>query len=530
MNPDDPRGRRDALLGDLLRTTVLVPPLPPSFSDEVQRHLVGIDEEASRAGRLSHRRPRRWVLLAAAALVALAVTLVVVGRHTAGEYLQPESASAARVVARAWASLSGFRTISATLSVYSADTEGPTLATYGSKWTTSDEYFALAHVKGPPRLEGLPSHLDATSQGQGRLMSPLPEHLSTPNPQGKLTLRRDVPPLRVETSDARSGTRSLYVPSYSYTSPDYSYSGQGEFAIKYVDTALGPPDSPLFTSGWAAMMQQANVLALLANGTVSETTYDGRPALVVSAAVTPGPVAVNQERDGYSVRRDYDRVEVTVDKATWFPVRYTTSLHGKINHDTRLTDVQLDVPIATGQFEPKFPSGARVATVDEGFRRVGIDEAARAFSYRPLAPASLPLGFEFSLAAVAPESVFELWVGYATTRDNRRLIATHDVTALNYRAGFLSFTVTTRRDAGTHNPLLADPFEPGSASTAAAKAAKRVTLRNGALAGVHARLSLPATGVPHLWAFHDGLMVTIGGDLTAQQLLAVAGSLEPLQK
>ena len=105
---------------------------------------------------------------------------------------------------------------------------------------------------------------------------------------------------------------------------------------------------------------------------------------------------------------------------------------------------------------------------------------------------------------------------------------THDVTAFEYRAGFLSFTVTTRREKGTHDPLLADPFEPGRDPALESGGMRTVTLHHGALAGVRAKLAMPVSGVPHLWAFHDGLMVTIGGDLTAQQLVAVAESLEPL--
>ena len=219
---------------------------------------------------------------------------------------------------------------------------------------------------------------------------------------------------------------------------------------------------------------------------------------------------------------------MTVDKATWFPVRYTISLHGKINHDTRLTDVRLDVPVENAQFDPAFPKGVAAGPIDEGFRRVELDEAAHAFGYRPLVPSTLPDGFSYSLAAVAPKAVFDIFVGHTPTVDNRRHIPTYDVTAIKYRRGFLSFTVTTRRAKGMHNPLLADPFEPGQWTSLAPEEVKTVTLHAGALAGERAKLALPVSGVPHLWAFHDGLMVTIGGDLTARQLLAVAESLAPL--
>ena len=70
---------------------------------------------------------------------------------------------------------------------------------------------------------------------------------------------------------------------------------------------------------------------------------------------------------------------------------YTASLHGKIDHDTRLTDVRLDVPVENAQFEPAFPKGVRGA-IDEGFRRVDLDEAVHAFGYRPWRPLRCPMG------------------------------------------------------------------------------------------------------------------------------------------
>ena len=530
MKREDRRGERDPVLGDLLRDVVHVPALPADFGEQLQAHLGEIDAEARSAGvtRAPSRHRRRWALLAIAAVAALAVAVAfaMVGRHTVREYARPQPASAAEVVARVRNSLAEFQTISATVSTYSADVEGPSLETYGSGWTTSAEYFARAHVEGRPTLESPPSHVIATSEGEARLTSPVPEDM--PRAEGKLTLERDWPAVRVETKDDPSGTSSLYIPAYALKGRAYSYSGEGESAVEFVNTPLGPPDAQPDTSAYATVMEQANALSLLAHGTVKATTYDGRPALVVGADVTPGPVVVRKNRDGYKVARDYDRFEMTVDKATWFPVRYTMSLHGKVNLDVRLTDIQLGVPVDSAEFEPAFPKDLVVTPLDEGFRRVGLGAAAHTFRYRPLAPTSLPGRFSYSLAAVASKAVFELWVGYAPLPSNRRLIVSHDVTALEYRAGFLSFTVTTRRGEGMHNPLLADPFEPGPARSLASEEVKTVTLRHGAWAGTTAKLAMPVSGVPHLWVFHDGLMVTIGGDLTAQQLLAVAESLEPL--
>lgn len=116
------------------------------------------------------------------------------------------------------------------------------------------------------------------------------------------------------------------------------------------------------------------------------------------------------------------------------------------------------------------------------------------------------------------------------SRDPRRAeLPSLDITALNYRAGFLAFTVTTRSEEGMHDPRLADPFATEPDLIATPDQREEVTLESGALRGVEAQLATPALGVPHLWAFHDGLLVTVAGDLTRDQLLTVANSLEPLK-
>jgi hypothetical protein len=53
-----------------------------------------------------------------------------------------------------------------------------------------------------------------------------------------------------------------------------------------------------------------------------------------------------------------------------------------------------------------------------------------------------------------------------------------------------------------------------------------VTLHGGALDGVLAHLTIDPRAVPHLWATTDRFVVTVSGDLTRDQLIHVAESLE----
>jgi acetyl esterase/lipase len=52
-----------------------------------------------------------------------------------------------------------------------------------------------------------------------------------------------------------------------------------------------------------------------------------------------------------------------------------------------------------------------------------------------------------------------------------------------------------------------------------------VTLHGGALDGVTAELEVDPRTTPHLWALTPELVVTVSGDLTRDELLAVAQSL-----
>ena len=73
------------------------------------------------------------------------------------------------------------------------------------------------------------------------------------------------------------------------------------------------------------------------------------------------------------------------------------------------------------------------------------------------------------------------------------------------------------------------PVRERSLAGGAPNARETVVIHGGALDGVSAKLALPPAGVPHLWAFHDGLMITVAGDLTREQLLEVASSLGPMR-
>src|SRR5205823_11517975 len=102
------------------------------------------------------------------------------------------------------------------------------------------------------------------------------------------------------------------------------------------------------------------------------------------------------------------------------------------------------------------------------------------------------------------------------------------VVSLLYRRGLDQFLVTTRLrtpDAAAPASTWDDPLAAGEGIR---EREQPVDLSAGALAGGRAWVIIGARSIPHLWGLTDSLVVTVGGDLSRAEILAVSGSLAPL--
>jgi hypothetical protein len=414
-------------------------------------------------------------------------------------------ASAAEVAANMRTALGGITSISATWISSSAEVTGPSAGEWKQGWTDAD-WYARAQVGGLHAA----SSTDLLTTAAGRRRAAF----------GGIGRPQGAPPITVATYDATAGIWSVYMPSQADQADDAH-----QTAEVYRDVPLGPPDRDEVN---LLPFERNVVWAALANGSVSATTYDGRPALIVSSAVTPGAIRKDVNDDRLSSDDPVDRLEVTVDRESWFPMRVRWLLHGDVVSDSRLTHVRLNVPVSDAQVAPSFPEGTKVRTsaMWPRFRRVSLAEAAHVFTTPPLAPRVLPAAFRPVAAAVATRSRWGLTDSFGK---NRWWPWSRDITALGYRDGFLSLTVTTRTQARPTDTRLDDPFAKWPALVATANERETVTLQSGALRGVDAEVAMPVQGVPHLWAFHGGRMITVAGDLTRDELLAVANSLELME-
>jgi hypothetical protein len=459
---------------------------------------------------LRRKRSFYGILLAAALAVGALVLGASLSRHAVDGLRYPEPASAAEIAANVRTALSRIRTLRAETGGVQNMVVGPDKSEWQKDWTTAD-WWARARVSSNPDASMVypTTQIVATDDGRWR------HYYHSTHPNSDMSSSFD------SSSDDASGVSNVCEP----------WSGLRWMRYVSKNTSLGPPDDP--RGGRSIEIPLEFVLpsniAAMARGHVTETTYDGRPSLTVSCAIAPQPIeGLNMDSHWF------DTVAFTVDRETWLVVRTSYLLHGRVVLEQWLANVRVNEPVSAAQLEPTCPDGTTNEVTDLHYRRVSFGEAAHAFSTRPLEPKVLPDEFRPFAAAVAEKAEFSYFT-YTSGYQPHYLPPSREVTQLGYRAGLLEFVVTTRRQP-SGGPLpddlfVADPFIHESARDllAASGELEKVTLSGGAWRGVTAYVSIPLLDAPHLWACHDGVLVTIGGDLTRDQLLAVANSLEPMK-
>jgi hypothetical protein len=278
--------------------------------------------------------------------------------------------------------------------------------------------------------------------------------------------------------------------------------------------APGPPDQGPPT--WIIPEEfGAFVRALLAaeDPRVREIVYDGRSAWRLDIETVPNAIVPEFSGDGF---------EITVDRKSGVPVRVLETKNGAFLREFRIRNLVVNADLAPDAFHLTFPAGAEEMRSDDGFRRVRLGDVARIVGYAPLVPARVPDGYELAEVAVAKQS--------APTGSEAANPSSRMVVSLSYRRGLDQFLVTTRlaRVPAEGEPALpleklwGDPLATGEGFI---DDGEQVTVHRGALQGQEAELVLVPRGIPHLWALTDELVVTVGGDLSRDELLRVTESL-----
>jgi len=127
----------------------------------------------------------------------------------------------------------------------------------------------------------------------------------------------------------------------------------------------------------------------------------------------------------------------------------------------------------------------------------------------------VPSGFRPASVAVADEALTA-----------NHLVRARHVFELQYTHGFDALTVATRTVADPYYSVNEDPVDSYDPSwTALVRTQTPIT--SGAFAGETANIVVATTSsTPHLWAVKDGVLLTIAGGATAEELLEIANSLQ----
>src|ERR671935_1812975 len=170
--------------------------------------------------------------------------------------------------------------------------------------------------------------------------------------------------------------------------------GTGTFYAERVGLAPGAPDEgPSDFILGRELGAVVRALAAAHSPRVEDVSYAGRAAWKLDAQVKPNTVFA-----------DADRLQITVDRETGFPVHVLTTLGGAFRSELPLRHLDVDQPLPADEFAVQFPAGAEVLHTNAGFVNVDGAGAAKVVGYQPLLPSAVPAGFRLAAIAVARET------------------------------------------------------------------------------------------------------------------------------
>ncbi len=235
---------------------------------------------------------------------------------------------------------------------------------------------------------------------------------------------------------------------------------------------------------------------------VRASNYEGRPAWTVTFAFPPAKAVV---------------IRLTIDQQTGLVFASGLYDNGQPRWESRIENVRINQPLAPGLFLP--PAALRRGSwrttppeYDQGFKRVPLSGVESVVGAVPLVPSHVPAGYELAdVTAVAKSDV---------TVPRRE-----PCVSMVYRRGLSSFTVGLMlAGGGAPGP---DDWEGGAFT--AGNVRQSITLTGGALSGSRADIFIglwAQVAAIWVWGGDVPLNVVIRGDLTRDELVAVAESLQ----
>jgi hypothetical protein len=303
---------------------------------------------------------------------------------------------------------------------------------------------------------------------------------------------------RIELFSSDAGTRKLAFVKYIDLG---SYVGQPAVGQDHAERV------------WALATQLRATLANHSDITVTDTTYDGRPAFrvaVPTADGTPAWQAIVDKRFG-----------ITLAVRVLQPQTGAGSDPGVLAFHVEQLRVNGVLAPATftmkpdyGSGSPKVPGAPVVKTLDlaKGAPVAHVYAGAqltRVASGTELVPTSVPAGFRLTEVA-----------RYGADRRTPLVLV--------YRRGMNQFSVWSGRRVGNGTPRIR-AFDRGTWPSPGGAGDELLRVHGGALDGVPAAVSVAVGHQASIDAWTGSREARITGDLSRGELLAVAGSLRPLK-
>jgi hypothetical protein len=243
----------------------------------------------------------------------------------------------------------------------------------------------------------------------------------------------------------------------------------------------------------------------------------------------PASLTTREGRRVYVLRLRYEwstaagpalitHLEVWLDPATFLPVRIQYQDRAKpgrviVRRDVRYTYQRVNGPVPPGAFA--VPAGATFRAAGQ-FRPMPLGQARALASYKVPHIGTLPRpGWRLLRSGFAP-------VGRPTGSEGGNPKG-RDLVVAVYGSGLERLVLTTLLvgDQELGRLQYDDPF----GGEGIQRATTRYRLRAGAYAGTVAHLGLPSADAPYLWFRSGGVVVTLSGAASSQELIAAAESL-----
>jgi outer membrane lipoprotein-sorting protein len=280
-------------------------------------------------------------------------------------------------------------------------------------------------------------------------------------------------------------------------------------------TRRTPTPTELASSGLPFRSMAGLVRAALASGDpdirIEDTVFEGRSAW--QAFFT-----------GRAFRDSLRGVDVTVDKSTGALLRYRhrAEPHREPAWTYTVTHLQVDPALPEALFTTATPSGFAIRDLtSDAF--CSLTEAEARTGLLPLLASATPSGFRLVASATFPRVSNEQNFFFAAWPTSRSDPDTEVM--LQYRLGLDSYTILQAPVSERDRVVLARQDK----RLARVPTCRSDVLESGAFAGEHARTWFTTAG-SFLQVHSASRCVRISGDLTRQELLAVAASLVPAQE